>query len=92
MLFIAIDRKKAPGLAQDYQGLANAFIAAARQVIPANRRLLPYSLTLSNIPGDVYWEHKKGKIEDNHLIKGVGYYGALIETYIHAVIPVSYQQ
>lgn len=90
-VFIAIDHSDTPGVAQNFNDLANAFIEAARQAIPANRLLYPYYLTLSNVPGDVIWYHKKGSIKPNYPIFGIPYYGVLIPTYIRGTIPVSYQ-
>jgi hypothetical protein len=92
MIFLAIEHADTASSLADYHLITLGFLEQLRQVVAANRRLMPQSNTLYPTAGDVRWVMKSGKILERHMLNGVPYYGIEALTTILIVNAVSYQQ
>jgi hypothetical protein len=90
-IFIALDHADTASVQEDYHLITVGYIEQARQVIAANRRLLPTSLFLYPVSGDVQWIMTGAEIMERHTVLGVPYYGAIIHTTLRLINAVNYQ-
>ena len=90
-IFIAIQHADTPSVANDYHLVAMGYLEQMRQLVPANRRLLPYSNYLFPTAGDVRWSMRNGRVSDRHNILGIPFYGVDIKTQLLIVEAVRYQ-
>jgi hypothetical protein len=91
-IFVAVDHSDTAALAQNYNAIALAWIDAARQFFPQNRRLYPYSqTTLDPSIWDVLCDFLGGDVVPAHPVFGTTWYGALLHIALEFKAAVSYQ-
>ncbi len=90
-VFIGVAHVDTTSSSEDYNDVAVAWADAMRQVVAANRRIEPASLSGYPTSGDVRWDMVGWKLVPHRLILGVPYYGIDVLTHLLMVISVDYQ-
>lgn len=75
----------------DYNDQALQWAENYVQIVAANRRLTPASLTVSSTSGDVRWEFTGGAIREKHPIYEIPYYGLVLNTKLTITMAVNYE-
>ncbi len=91
LLYLLIDHADTAALQQDYNDRALAWIDSARQMIAANRRVLPASQSLYPTAGDVRWTLAATKILERHVMFGIPWFCVELTTEVLVVVSVNYQ-
>jgi len=90
-IFVGVTHADTPFALENFNDQAMQWMDSFVQVIAANRRLYPASLTVSPNVGDVRWELLRGGIREKHPIFDIPYYVTEFDTQITIVYSVNYQ-
>lgn len=91
VVWLAIEDAETPAVLEDYHDRWIAWQDSFRQIVAANRRLAPGSVTLYPTAGDVRWEYVGGKQQPALKLFGGEWYGAELHTQLSLSMSVNYQ-